>query len=197
MEHEENARKMNAAVFESAEVCKSMTEKVNKLISKMINFMETYRTTYKHNTASANEALQNLVQCFRLRRSIWKRFALGCNKTLHRSKHLLLLRLQSFRMNRRWIRSALGCNKTLARKTENVKVLDTKLQQSDKRVHDLLSKKEAVRTCITDVTSLLSDIIETRDSMISITLHKHLAEKLNPVFAMLYRLQGVSPQSSK
>ncbi|CAI9282321.1 unnamed protein product [Lactuca saligna] len=48
----------------------------------------------------------------------------------------------------------------------------------------------------TDVTSLLLDIIETKDSMISITVRKHLAERLNPVFAILYHLEGVSPQSS-
>ncbi|CAI9263639.1 unnamed protein product [Lactuca saligna] len=65
----------------------------------------------------------------------------------------------------------------LVKTTKKVMVLDTKLQQSEKRVHDLLSEKAAVRTCVTDVTNLLSDIIETRDLMISITVRKHLAER--------------------
>ncbi|CAI9303704.1 unnamed protein product [Lactuca saligna] len=85
----------------------------------------------------------------------------------------------------------------LARKTERVKVLDIKLQQSEKQVEDLLSKRVAVRSCITDVTGLLSDIIETGDSMISITICKHLAKKLSVVFAMLHHLKGVCPQSSE
>ncbi|CAI9277045.1 unnamed protein product [Lactuca saligna] len=84
----------------------------------------------------------------------------------------------------------------LAKKTEKVKVLDQKLQKSENRVKDLIFEWVVVRSCITDVTGLLSDIIETRDSMISITIHKHLAERLNLVFAMLYHLQCVSPQSS-
>ncbi|CAI9281543.1 unnamed protein product [Lactuca saligna] len=64
-EHEENAKKMNASVFEFAEVCKSTTKKVNKLISEMTNFMETYRTNYKNNIASVNEALRNLGAMFK------------------------------------------------------------------------------------------------------------------------------------
>ncbi|CAH1450550.1 unnamed protein product [Lactuca virosa] len=52
-----------------------------------------------------------------------------------------------------------------------------------------------MRSCITDVTGMLWDIIETRDSMITITMRKHLAEKLRPVFAMLHCLEGVSDQT--
>ncbi|CAH1453591.1 unnamed protein product [Lactuca virosa] len=48
---------------------------------------------------------------------------------------------------------------------------------------------------ITDVTGMLSDIIETRDSIITITMRKYLAEKFRPVFAMLHHLEGVSNQS--
>ncbi|CAH1412564.1 unnamed protein product [Lactuca virosa] len=52
-----------------------------------------------------------------------------------------------------------------------------------------------MRSCITYVTGMLSDIIETWDSMITITMHKHLVEKLRPVFAMIHSLEGVSDQS--
>lgn len=76
----------------------------------------------------------------------------------------------------------------LAIKTEKVKVLDLKLQHAKKQVKDLLSEKAVMRSCISDVIRLLSDVIETRDPMISITFRKHLAENLSPVFAMLHRL---------
>ncbi|CAH1436031.1 unnamed protein product [Lactuca virosa] len=52
-----------------------------------------------------------------------------------------------------------------------------------------------MRSCITDVASMLFDSIITRDSMITITIRKHLAEKLRSVFAMLHRLEDVSDQS--
>ena len=84
----------------------------------------------------------------------------------------------------------------LARKTEKVKVLDLKLQHSEQQVKGMLFERAVVRSCISNVTSLLSDIIETMDSMISIIVRKHLAEKIISLFAMLHRLHGVSPQSS-
>ena len=56
---------MNATVSASVEVCKSTTEKVDKLIFETTNFMETYQTTYNNNTSSVNEALQNLGAMFK------------------------------------------------------------------------------------------------------------------------------------
>ncbi|CAI9260600.1 unnamed protein product [Lactuca saligna] len=67
------------------------------------------------------------------------------------------------------------------------------------KVMDALSRKTEkvkVRSCIFDVTGLLLDIIKTRDSMISITVRKHLADKLSPVFVMFHHMHGVSPQGS-
>ena len=80
----------------------------------------------------------------------------------------------------------------LALKQEKCKVLETKLQYGQKQFDDLRAEKAVTRTCISDVTGLLSDIIKTRDPMISITVKKHLSDKLRLVFAMLHRLEGVS-----
>ncbi|CAH1453178.1 unnamed protein product [Lactuca virosa] len=83
---------------------------------------------------------------------------------------------------------------SLTLKTEEAELLSTKLEASEKQVNDLLSERVVMRSSITDVTGLLSNIIETRDSMIPITMRKHLAEELKPVFAMLHRLKGVFNQ---
>ncbi|CAI9296933.1 unnamed protein product [Lactuca saligna] len=71
-------------------------------------------------------------------------------------------------------------------------MLETKLHYAEKQVDDLLAEKAITRSCISDVTGLLSGITETHDPMISITVKKHLSEMLRPVFAMLHRLEGVS-----
>ena len=73
-----------------------------------------------------------------------------------------------------------------------MKMLEMKLQYAHQQVDDLIAEKAVTRSCIPDVSGLLSDIIETRDPMISITVKKHLADKLRPVFAMLHCLEGVS-----
>ncbi|CAI9294314.1 unnamed protein product [Lactuca saligna] len=51
-------------------------------------------------------------------------------------------------------------------KVEKAKTLSLKLEQSEKQVQDLLSEKEVMKSCIYDVTALLSDLIEARDLMI-------------------------------
>ncbi|CAI9263191.1 unnamed protein product [Lactuca saligna] len=84
----------------------------------------------------------------------------------------------------------------LALKIEKVKVLTVKLEHAEKKISELLSEKVVMKSCVADVNALLSDIIETRDFMITITVKKHLAEKLRPVFAMLNRLEGISRSSS-
>ncbi|CAI9269369.1 unnamed protein product [Lactuca saligna] len=53
-EHGANAEKTNMVVDDSAEVCKLMTEKVNKLITETISFMENFQTTFNNNTKNAN-----------------------------------------------------------------------------------------------------------------------------------------------
>ncbi|CAI9274444.1 unnamed protein product [Lactuca saligna] len=63
----------------------------------------------------------------------------------------------------------------LTMKTEKIKVLSLKLENAEKKVKDQLSEKAVMRSCISDVAGLLSDIIETRDPMILITVQKHLA----------------------
>ncbi|CAI9281653.1 unnamed protein product [Lactuca saligna] len=144
---------MNKAVIDSTEGCKTTTEKVDKLISNTIAFMEAYQSTYNTNTVSITKLQDDLA-------------------------------VESKVMD------------ALAVKIEKVKVLGLKLENAEKKVKDLLFEKAVVRSCILEVTILLSVIIETRDPMITITVWKHLAEKLCPVFAMLQRLQGVSPHNS-
>nr|KAJ0199186.1 hypothetical protein LSAT_V11C600300210 [Lactuca sativa] len=84
----------------------------------------------------------------------------------------------------------------LAIKIKKVKALTVKLEHADKQIIDLLCERVVMKSCVADVNELILDIIETRDSMITITVKKHLSEKLRSVFAMLNRLEGVSESNS-
>ena len=48
-----------------------------------------------------------------------------------------------------------------------------------------------MKSCIRDVNSFLSNLIEAHDPILTITIHRHLADKLRPAFALLTRLEGV------
>ncbi|CAH1423775.1 unnamed protein product [Lactuca virosa] len=154
--------------------------------------MENLQSTFNSNTTSANEALKSLGSLFKTEKTKLQEIRIGL-KTDHESFQATI----SFQLSQ--LKDELVKESTLkdslALKSEEAKVLSTKLKASEKQVLDLLSKKAVMRSCITYVTGMLSDIIETRDSMITITMHKHLAEKLRPVFTMLHRLEGVSDKS--
>ncbi|CAI9261136.1 unnamed protein product [Lactuca saligna] len=192
-EHAENDAQMNKAVSESTEVCKSTTEKVDKLISGTTTFMENYQTTYNNNTAFVNEALQNLGAMFITKKKNLEKIHTGLQQDHASFQTSLTLQITMLQDDLAMESKIMN---GLARNTKKVKVLAFKLQHFEKKVKDLLSERVVVRSCISNVTILLSDIIETRDSMISVIVHKHLAEKLRPIFTMSHHLQGVSPQSS-
>ncbi|CAI9274999.1 unnamed protein product [Lactuca saligna] len=78
----------------------------------------------------------------------------------------------------------------LLSKKKNVKCWK-QIRYTEKQVDDLLLEKAVTRSCLSDITGFLSDIVETRDPMISINIKKHMAKKLRLVFAMLHRLEGV------
>ncbi|CAH1444057.1 unnamed protein product [Lactuca virosa] len=154
--------------------------------------MENFQTTYNSNTTSANEALKSLGSLFTTERTKLQDIQTGL-KSDHESFQVTISSQLSQLKDELVKESTL--KDSLALKTEEAKLLSTKLEALEKQVKDLLSERAVMRSCITDVTGLLSNIIETRDSMITITMRKHLQENLKPVFAMLHRLEGVSDQS--
>lgn len=64
-EHTSIAMNTNKVVTDYAVVCKTMTEKIDKLVSDTTAFMEEYQSTYNNNTVSANATLQNLGSMFK------------------------------------------------------------------------------------------------------------------------------------
>ncbi|CAH1431007.1 unnamed protein product [Lactuca virosa] len=154
--------------------------------------MENFQTTFNSNTTSANEALKSLGSLFKTEKTKIEEIRTGL-KTDHASFQATISS-QLSQLKDELVKES-NLKDSLAFKSEEAKVLSTNLEASEKQVHDLLSERAVMRIYITDVTGMLSDIIETRDSMITITMRKHLADKLRTVFAMLHCLEGVSNQT--
>lgn len=75
----------------------------------------------------------------------------------------------------------------LSAKTEKVKVLSLKLNYVTKHLDDLLSKKVVIKTCDFEINQYFHRMLETRDSILTVSVCQHLTEKLKPVFSMLDR----------
>ncbi|CAI9301617.1 unnamed protein product [Lactuca saligna] len=53
-----------------------------------------------------------------------------------------------------------------------------------------------MKSSVVDVIQHLQTLLETRDSLLTVTFRQHLAEKLKPMFSMLNHLEGVSESGS-
>lgn len=83
----------------------------------------------------------------------------------------------------------------LARQTTLLKTQSVKLSQAKNEMDELKSERVVVKSCVGDVNALLSNLIEAHDSVLTITIRRHLAENLRPAISMLSRIEGV-PEAS-
>lgn len=80
----------------------------------------------------------------------------------------------------------------LALKTEKAQLLSVKLTYANKHIEDMESEKAIVKCSVSDVNKYLQNLIESRDSLVTVSVRRHLANKLKPVFSMLNMIAGVS-----
>ncbi|CAI9295633.1 unnamed protein product [Lactuca saligna] len=147
-------------------------------------------------SAKANEVISSLGSTLKTEKEKLQEVCTGLKSDhdeFQSSISLQIYKLQDDLIMEREIMDALAV------KTKKVKVLTVKLENVEKQVNDLLSEMETMKSYITDVIAMLSDIIETRDSMITITVKKQLAEKLrqedpkplaNPIVKSESKLKG-------
>lgn len=155
--------------------------------------MEKFQSSFESNTVKDNEVISSLGSTLKTKKVKLQVVRTGL-KTEHAefnsSISLKITKLQDDLATESKIMHALSV------KTEKVKVLQFKLENAEKRVTGLLSKKAVMKSCIAHVNTMHSDIIQARDSMIIITVKKHLSEKLRPIFAMLHIFEGVAESCS-
>lgn len=84
----------------------------------------------------------------------------------------------------------------LAKKTQKAKVLLVKLQYANKHIHNLEYEKTVVKSRVSEINQYLQRLVETRDSVFTVSVRKHLLDKFQPVFSMLNQIKGVSGSGS-
>ncbi|CAH1449354.1 unnamed protein product [Lactuca virosa] len=107
--------------------------------------MEKFQTTYNSNTTSANEALKSLGSLFTTKRTKPLEIRAGL-KTDHDSFQTSISS-QLSQLKDELVKEGT-LKDSLAFKTEEAKVLSTKLEASEKQVHDLLSERAVMQSCI-------------------------------------------------
>ncbi|CAI9281669.1 unnamed protein product [Lactuca saligna] len=137
-EHTANGDNMNKVVADSAEVCKTTTEKVDKLIADSTTFMENFQTIFNSNTTTENEDLKSLGSLFKIEKTKLQEICSGL-KNVHEafqtsiSSQIVKLQQEHAKEN--------DLKESLAIKTEEVKELSAKLNTSEKQIKALIRNK--------------------------------------------------------
>nr|KAJ0186128.1 hypothetical protein LSAT_V11C900506530 [Lactuca sativa] len=84
-----------------------------------------------------------------------------------------------------------GIMDELARRTNQIKLQTHKLRTAHAEIDDLKLEREVIRSSAADVHSILLHLIEGHDPLVTITIRRHLADKLRPALDVLSRIEGV------
>ncbi|CAH1453453.1 unnamed protein product [Lactuca virosa] len=126
-QHSATVATSNKAVADSAEVCKSTTERVDNLIEETTAFMENFQPTFNTNTTSANEALKSLGSLFKTEKTNLQEIRTGL-QTDHESFQATISS-QITQLKDELVKER-KLTDSLALKSEEAKVLSTKLEAS-------------------------------------------------------------------
>nr|KAJ0211212.1 hypothetical protein LSAT_V11C400205310 [Lactuca sativa] len=80
----------------------------------------------------------------------------------------------------------------LDKRTSQLKVHNLKLHTATQKLNDLKSEREVIRSSVGDVHLIPHHLLDAHDSILTISICHHLAEKLHPALDILSRIEGVS-----
>nr|KAJ0211645.1 hypothetical protein LSAT_V11C400202070 [Lactuca sativa] len=73
----------------------------------------------------------------------------------------------------------------LDKRTSHLKMQNLKLRTETEEINDLNSEREVIRSSVGDVHSILLHLLDAHDSIFTISIRRHLAEKLRPTLDIL------------
>ncbi|CAI9269809.1 unnamed protein product [Lactuca saligna] len=140
------------------------------------------------NAQTVNASVENLQQSLQSERSNLEAARLAieaANETLHANVNDRLNQLEAELAVENRIMDELD------RRTSQLKMKNYKLRTATTEVNDLKSEREVIRSSAADVHSILLHLLEAHDPIITITIRRHLADKLKPALDILSRIEGV------
>ncbi|XP_052625879.1 uncharacterized protein LOC128132917 [Lactuca sativa] len=172
------------AVDASTKECKEATAKVYKLVSEAHLFLDSLQAAAKKNAQTVNTSVEKLQRSLQYERSnleATRQAIEAANETLHANVNDRLTQLEAELAVENRIMDELD------RRTSQLKMQNYKLRTATTEVNDLKSEREVIRSFVADVHSILLHLLEAHDPIITITIRRHLADKLRPALDILSR----------
>ena len=80
----------------------------------------------------------------------------------------------------------------LAQKTAQLDVQSAHLAHAQKEIASLKTKQTVLKSCAGDIISILRNLVNAHDPVLTLTIRNHLTAKLLPAIQMLSQIQGVT-----
>lgn len=166
----------------SKKTIRDTTEQVAKINVEVTKFMSGFQSSSYLNTAAANKVITSLITSLQTKREALTRVRGEIkveNSELNSSNVSNIEQLQKDLV----VENAIVDK--LAENTEKAKVLSVKLHYTNKCLDDLKSDRIMFWSCILEINQYLQRLLETRDSMLTVSVSQHLSEKRKRVFLVL------------
>ncbi|XP_023730368.1 uncharacterized protein At4g04980-like [Lactuca sativa] len=166
-QHDESIQKATEAVDASARSCQKATKEVASLISDAKIFLEYLQGAVETNTNKVNNAIESLSKCLQAEKENFDsvRSSLQANQTtLLSSINNLLDKLQADLAMENKIMDEL------ARKTTLLEVESIQLNQANKEIDSLKTERVVIKSCISDVFAILSNLVNAHDSILTLSV---------------------------
>ncbi|KAL7601907.1 hypothetical protein Lser_V15G26951 [Lactuca serriola] len=177
-----------SAIDASTKACQAATEKVDKLFSDASSQLKSLQESAN----AAKTTLEPIVH--QLATSVSTEF-----KSFASFRQMLLDDNSAFRTTiderlsklQEDLAAENSLMDVLAKKTTALKVKSVQLSHSQQEIDSLRSEREVIKSCVSDVHSSISNILEAHDPILNYTMRRDLAEKLSPTLALLSKLEGL------
>lgn len=160
-EHDANLEKSNKVVESSANTCKDMTLKVEKLLYDVQTFMGDFKASFESNTANANQVITSPGNTLLTEKATLTKVRINIQDDNTEFKAFISSKIEKPQED---LATKSKIMNRIAIKTEKIKVLCVKLSHANQQINELKSKKAVFKSCVADVNAHLHSLIETRDS---------------------------------
>nr|KAJ0190125.1 hypothetical protein LSAT_V11C800390930 [Lactuca sativa] len=163
-------QKASLAVEASTKDYKEATTKVEKLILEAQIFLDSLQEAAQKNAHRVNASVDFLKRSLEAELSqlgVAHKAIEAANEELHSKFDDRLTQLEA-------------------------ELANFKLRTTTKELDDLNSEREVIHSSVGDVSSILLHLLDAHDSILTISIRRHLAEKLRTALDILSRIEGVS-----
>ncbi|KAL7585290.1 hypothetical protein Lser_V15G44552 [Lactuca serriola] len=186
--HQVSLDSTTAAIDASTKACEAATEKVDKLFTDASSLLQSLQETAEATKTKLEPIVNQLATSVA---SELKSFA-SLRQTLSDDNSAFKTTIKERLAN---LQEDLAAKNSLvdalARKTTALKVKSIQLSNSQKEIESLRSKREIISSCVSDVHSAISNILEAHDPILNYSVRRTLAEKLTPALSLLSKIEGL------